>query len=189
MPNQDADRWNERYKHTKSSDLHTPRSFLIEHFSLLPAGGTALDIAMGAGKNTKVLLDKGIDVIGVDISAAAVIQAHSHFPELKAVIADLANFSMPNNYFDIILNFYYLQRDLWPDFRRVLHPGGLLIFETLTAPMLSIKPDLNPTFLLKERELADAFQDWEILVYREGWINGDRGNDKCVASMIARLPV
>jgi tellurite methyltransferase len=189
MPRQDAERWNKRYAKAISRDYQTPRSFLVDHLHMLPNAGVALDIAMGAGKNVQPLLEKGIDVIGVDLSSAAVFQARSHFPMIKAVIADLTQFSFPSNHFDLILNFYYLQRQLWPEFRRMLKPGGLLFFETLTEQMLLTKPDINVEFLLKEGELALAFQDWDILVYQEGWFTGDRGNQKCVASMIARLPV
>jgi tellurite methyltransferase len=188
MPNSDATRWNERYTQTKSDDYQTPRSFLIEHLHLIPSRGLALDVAMGAGKNTSALLERGIDPIGVDISTTAVRQARSHFPGVKMVIADLTDFYLPNHHFDLILNFYYLQRGLWSDYRRILKPGGILIFETLTEKMLSVKPDLTPEFLLKEGELQESFQDWDILVYQEGWVTGDRGYSKCVASMVARIP-
>jgi tellurite methyltransferase len=188
MPNSDAARWNERYTHTISDDYQTPRSFLIEHLHLLPSAGLALDVAMGAGKNTRALLDLGIDPIGIDISTAAVMQARSHFPDAKMVIADLTHFYLPDQYFDLVLNFYYLQRELWTDYRRILKPGGILIFETLTEKMLTIKPELTPEFLLKEGELRESFQDWDIVVYREGWVTADRGYSKSVASMVARKP-
>lgn len=188
MPREDADRWNKRYTNTDLSDLQTPRPFLVNHLDLLPASGTALDVAMGAGKNIRPLLENGFDVIGVDISATALLQARCHFPHLKAVIADLTNFYFPTNYFDLILNFYYLERKLWPEYRRILKPNGLLFFETLTEKMSITKPDITPDFLLIEGELSSAFQDWNIIVYQEGWVMGDRGYQKSVASMIARLP-
>lgn len=188
MPREDAQRWNERYTCGKSKDFHTPRTFLLDNIDLLPSGGKVLDIAMGAGKNIQALLNKGLDVIGVDISSVAVRRAHARFPQIKAVIADLTHFYLPPNYFDLVLNFYYLQRELWIDYRRILKPGGLLVFESLTMPMITVKPELKPDYLLKGGELAAAFRDWEILVYREGWINRDQGCDKCVASMIARVP-
>jgi tellurite methyltransferase len=188
MPSQDADRWNERYADAHSKDFQTPRSFLIDHLHMLPSRGTALDIAMGAGKNTAPLLENGLDVIGIDISSKAIHQAHMHFPTLKAVIADLTQLYLPSNYFDLVLNFYYLQRDLWQQFPRILKPGGLLFIETLTEDMLETKPDLTAEFLLKKGELRQAFSEWDILEYREGWVTGQRGYKKSVASIIARLP-
>jgi tellurite methyltransferase len=188
MPREDADRWNERYANLTANDYQTPRSFLVDHIHLLPERGVALDIAMGAGKNTGPLLERGLDVIGIDISSAAVLQARSHFPQVKAVIADLTQFHLPSNYFDLILNFYYLQRQLWPEYRRILKPGGMLVFETLTEQMLVTKPDINADFLLKDNELMRAFQDWDIFVYQEGCYPSDRGHQKCIASLIARLP-
>jgi tellurite methyltransferase len=188
MPREDAVRWNERYASTDCSDLQTPRPFLVNHLDLLPPNGRALDVAMGAGKNIRPLLENGLDVVGVDISVKAVIQARCHYPQLNAVIADLTNFYFPTNTFDLILNFYYLERKLWPEYRRILKPNGILFFETLTEKMLIVKPDITPDFLLDDGELSTAFQDWNIIKYQEGWIMGDRGYHKSVASMIARLP-
>ncbi len=186
MPIEDAIRWNERYRNNDDQDLQRPRPFLTEHMHLLPACGLALDLAMGAGKNTAALLEHGYQVVGVDISSQAVLRAKRRFPKLEAVIADLTHFCPPSHTFDLVLNFYYLQRDLWPEFQRILKPGGVLVFETLTVGMREVLPDIAAPYLLRPGELREAFKDWDILVYREGWVTSDRGNEKAIASMIAR---
>jgi len=161
----------------------------MDNIELLPRTGRALDIAMGPGCNSGELLKHGLDVYGVDISSEAVFLAKAAFPDIKAVIGDMTRFYLPNHYFDVILNFYYLQRDLWPEFQRILKPGGYIIIETLTQMARSERPDISPKFLLWEGELAKAFKDWDILIYREGTFQSDHGFEKSIASLIARLPI
>jgi hypothetical protein len=43
-----------------------------------------------------------------------------------AVIADMDSFYMPPDIFDVILNFSYLNRRLWPDCLQALTIGGVL---------------------------------------------------------------
>ncbi len=188
MPIEDAIRWNERYQNNDDRDLQVPRSFLTEHLHMLPAGGLALDLAMGAGKNTAALLARGYQVVGVDISSEAVRRAKQSFPELMAVIADLTHFCLPAQTFDLVLNFYYLQREMFPEFKRILKPGGMLVYETLQVGMREVKPEIQLEYLLQPGELRAAFQDWDILVYREGWVENEHGHSKAIASMIARRP-
>ncbi len=61
-----------------------------------------------------------------------------------------------------------MQRDLWPEYKRWLRPGGVLFIETMTRKMLEIQPDLDPLFLLETGELATAFSGWDILVIPRG---------------------
>jgi len=82
--------------------------------------------------------------VGVDISSVAVMKARRRLPDLMAVVADLNAFSIPDQSFDAILNFYFLQRDLWQLYKRALRPGGVLFLETLTQEMLNIQPDMDP---------------------------------------------
>ena len=187
MPHPDAARWNARYQHDGYNALVEPRELLVQNADLLPPAGLVFEAAMGLGGNAGYLLERGLRVVGVDVSDVAVRQVKRRLPALMAVIADLNNFCLPTKAFDVILNFYYLQRELWPVYKRALRPGGLLFIETMTLDMLQINPDTDPAYLLKPGELRAAFEDLQILSYREGWTHGRRGHRRAVASLVARL--
>jgi len=188
MPLTDAQRWNQRYLEDERFQKYIqPKSFLLDHAGLLPAQGIALDVAMGLGGNAAFLIERGLRVVGVDISDVGLRRAKARLPQLMAVRADLTHFSLPSRSFDLILNFYYLERSLWPEYRRWLRLGGLVIIETLLLEMQECQPHLDPAFLLEPGELMQAFSDLEILVYREGWETSAQGHPRAVASLIARL--
>ena len=189
MPSEDAERWNARYRDDESNLRDVPpRRFLVDNAACLPRQGLALDAAMGLGGNASILLEMGLRVVGVDISWAAARQAKARLPALMAVVADLTHFHLPEECFDVILNFYYLQRDLWAQYRRALRPGGILVIETLTQEMHSLRPDIDPLYLLHPGELKAAFGDWQVLAEREGWVESGTRHPKAVASLIARRP-
>ncbi len=192
MPTEDANRWNLRYRAGADSASDFPRSLLVEHADLLPSSGLALDIAMGLGGNAGFLLQRGLRVVGVDISDVAVSRAKKEFTDLLAVVADLERFSIPPFKFDVILNFLYLQRNLWESIQSGLKPGGLLFLECLTDEMLSIHPDIDHSYLLKHDELLHTFMDsknrneMEILYYHEGWSYSNNAHRRATAALIAR---
>jgi tellurite methyltransferase len=192
MPNSDADRWNSRYQAGADSASDLPCQLLVDHANLLPTHGLALDIAMGLGRNSGFLIKRGMHVIGVDISSVAVIRAKRDFPPLMPVIADLEHFSIPPNKFDVILNIFYLQRDLWLPIQQGLKPGGLLFMECLMDEMLSVHPDIDPIYLLKPGELRRAFinspraVNLDILYYYEGWNSSANAHRRATAALIAR---
>jgi len=188
MSSADAMKWNERYRSGAPTGFELPRDFLIEQAAHLPERGVALDIAMGAGGNAGFLIERGLRVIGVDISEVGVRRAKERWPSLRAAVIDLASYRWPPCAFDVILNFYYCQRDLWPRFRSLLKPGGVLIMETLTIETLRVRPDYQPDYLLQPDELRRAFADWEVLAYREGWVEIKDHTPRAVASLIARCP-
>jgi tellurite methyltransferase len=191
MPTPDAERWNLRYQASFDNSPHLPHSLLIDHDDLIPSRGLALDIAMGMGANAGFLLQHGLHVVGVDISSVAVSQAKEDYPALMAVIADLDCFFIPPDCFDMILNFLYLQRDLWPSMIGGLKLGGLLFLEYLTEDMLNVHPEIDPIYLLKSGELQHAFInpslgiDLEILYYFEGWTTSISSHRRAIASLIA----
>jgi tellurite methyltransferase len=192
MPAEDAVRWNSRYREDARNKFDPPRSLLVDHSTIIPTSGLALDIAMGLGGNTNFLLNHGLRVIGVDISYVALSKVKRKLPNLMAVVADLQRFSIPNSRFDVIIDFLYLQRDLWLPMTRGLKLGGVIFIECLTVDMLSIHPEIDQGFLLKAGELKKSFFSGEpqkfldILYYNEGWKNIDKSHPRAVASLIAR---
>lgn len=189
MPIEDAERWDQRYLQDNRFRTYTrPREFLLEQAGWLPERGWALDVAMGLGGNAAFLLARGFKVVGLDISAVAARRAKDWLPELMAVQVDMTEFDLPSASFDVILNFYYLQRSLWEKYRNWLLPGGLLIIETLTLDMLRYQPDIAPQYLLQPGELLDGFRDFEILAYREGERVSRSGRRSAVASLVGRYP-
>ncbi|NPV76782.1 MAG: methyltransferase domain-containing protein [Anaerolineae bacterium] len=187
MPREDATRWNSRYITETGLRAKSPLQFLLDNVHILPKNGLALDIAMGAGRNAEVLINHGLEVIGIDISFEGVLLAKTKHPKLHAIVADLANFQIPRLKFDVITNFYYLQRSILEGLHLLTKPGGIIMIETLTRKMKTIHPDTPEDFLLHENELPGYFNEsWQIIKYQEGWRQNELGKKKAVASIIAK---
>ena len=167
-----------------------PAGFLTANRDLLPPGGKALDLAMGAGRNAVYLAKEGFEVEGIDISAEAVARAISlagrEGVSISTVIADLENgYKLPPAAFDLIVCFYYLHRPLIPEIREALRPGGVVVYETYNCDQAEWGLPKNPDHLLKHNELLNMFCDYRILRYREGVIEPRRA----IASIIACKPL
>ncbi len=188
MASADATKWNERYRSGVEAAFESPRDFLIAQAQHLPDRGLVLDIAMGLGGNAGFLIERGLRVIGVDVSEVGVRRAKARWPSLLGAVIDLRRYHWPPCSFDVILNFYYCQRDLWPLYRSMLKPGGVLFMETLTIETLRTRPDYDPEYLLQPGELRHAFANWEVLAYHEGWIEVKDHSPRAVAGLVARYP-
>ena len=162
-----------------------PQPWLVAHAAVLPTPGWALDAGMGLGGSAGWLADRGWRVAGFDISEVALRRARARWPALLACVADLERLPLaPAPAFDLILDFYYLDRALWPMFRRALRPGGLLLLETFAQASREPptgQPAINPAYVLAPGELRAAFADWEILDYQESERDG-----RWVAGLAAR---
>lgn len=183
--------WDERYRHEEAVPERGPSTFLVEHVALLPGAGRVLDAAMGTGRNALYLASLGYEVTGIDLSPVAVEQCRSEARRLglrlETICADLESYALPAAAFDVVLNFYYLQRDLCPRLVEALRPGGLLVFETFT--MAQRRFGWGPQqeeFLLRPGELRELFPELEALVYREGVVEESERGRKAVASLVGR---
>src|SRR5438045_1683611 len=109
--------WDERYLSGEHATL-APHELLLRVAAMLPAGG-ALDLACGAGRHALVLAERGWRVTAVDASSVAIettrLRAQERGLNIDARVVDLER--EPNiiesERFDLICDFYYLQRDLF----------------------------------------------------------------------------
>ncbi len=184
---EDRQRWEERYATPEYVYGKEPVEFLKDNVELLPKG-RAIVLAMGEGRNAVFLAQNGFEVEGCDISTNALEKARKLALErgvnLKAFEADLDNYQLPRKSYDVVACFYYLQRDLIPQMKVALKPGGMVIMETYTKDNLKygFSGPRNPEYLLDTNELLHLFSDLKVILYREMVVEGR----KAVASIIAQ---
>jgi tellurite methyltransferase len=184
-----AKEWNERYRRGRGMP-EEPSALLVENRALLPQRGHALDIAMGSGRNALYLASLGFRVTGVDVSRVAVALCREKAERLglavETVVADLEDYRLPVDAYDLVINFHYLQRSLADAIVQTLKRGGVLVFESFTIDQLQYGyGPKDPAFLMRPGELREMFAGLETLLYFEGVVEGDRG-PKAVAQLIGR---
>ena len=164
-----------------------PTRWLVSHAHLLPAGGRALDVASGGGRNAIWLATRGFDTLALDRDAAAVEGIRENASRLAlplcAELVDLEAGGEPiaAASCDVVVVVHYLHRPLFPALRAALRPGGVLVYETFTRHQAQRGKPTNPAFLLEPGELTTLVAPLEIVAEREGDFDG-----KMVASVIAR---
>ncbi len=180
----DRSRWDALYKSQKYIFGTEPAQVLQNNLDLLPKG-KVLDIAMGEGRNAVFMASKGYVVEGVDISAEALRKAkklaRTRHVTIQTINADLTNYTLKPESYEVILNIHFLQRNLIPEIKKGLKKGGVVVFENYLEDQLIYQPNLRRDFLLKKGELKEWFKDFDILVYQE-FNNGK----EAVATLIAK---
>lgn len=183
---QDKIRWNKKYETEKYLFGREAISFLQDNVGLLPKG-TALDLAMGEGRNGVFLATRGFDVTGVDISEEGLKKAETLAAKqgttITTVVADLETYNIPPNTFDVIICTYYLQRDLFPKITAALKPGGMTLIEAYTMDHLQYRPRFNKAYLLEPNELLSMLPGLRVVRYQEV----DTGQ-AAYASILAQKP-
>ena len=159
------ERWNARYATAAFEPFPgAPADWLVEHTAelreLLASGGQrrALDLACGDGRNARWLAKLGFAVDAVDVSDVAIEAlrraAADRGLRVDARALDLEQDDLPAGPYDVVVCMSYLQRDLFDGLKRVLAPGGLLIYETFArAHVEELGHDFNPAYVLDRNEL------------------------------------
>jgi len=174
-----------------------PDPELIEYAELIPRG-RALDLGVGDGRNAFFLARMGLEVLGVDISEAAVEKCNKRAAELgllvKAVVADLRDLEIEAGAYACVVCSYvlpFLKRSeilaLVERIKRGLADGGFVfvrafttedpLYQRLRAKGLPEVEDgtfYSPKFhtyfsFLRPGELRELFAGLELVSYAEGY--------------------
>jgi len=186
----DQTRWDERFKEEEYAFGKKANPFLKRHILTLRKG-KALDLAAGEGRNAVLLARHGFDVDAVDISEMGLRKAQRLTKEMgvkiHTLLADLDTYQIQKEQYDLITNFYFLNRSLVPKIKRGLKKGGMVIFETylLEHRKLHTGGPKDPRYFLRPNELLQLFKEFRILFYREG-VFKEGGKRKAIASLIAK---
>ena len=162
---QDRFKWNQKYrKHPHPADV----TDIVKRFYHLAPGKKALDIAAGTGRHAIFLACQGFSVDAVDISEVGLVEFAGKYPNITAVCADLDQFRIPADRYDLIVNVKFLNRQLFPYIQEGLKPGGVVIFHTLLeSDDFKSTPEHRREYLLRTNELLHAFLGMRIVYYCE----------------------
>src|SRR5262249_41714151 len=169
-------KYGEKSHRSLDPDLFLPRAYQ-EFLSGRPAGDV-LDVAGGVGRHSLWLAQRGwratlLDISDVGIELAKKNAARMLAPPARGLLtiqlADLNGIpGLGTEQYDLVLVFFYLQRELFPAPVSALKPGGLLFYKTYTTDQQRFEGGpSNPMFLLKPNELLHAFPSLRVLHYHE----------------------
>ncbi|MGZ4874018.1 MAG: class I SAM-dependent methyltransferase [Candidatus Angelobacter sp.] len=187
--------WNKKYSEGSHGSLE-PDPFLVSVYAEFLAGGppgSALDVAGGVGRHTIWLAQRGWRVKLADISEVGIKQAEENArrtgtsDSISTEIRDLNILQdLGREQYDLVLVFFFLQRELFPALAAAIKPGGFLIYKTYTTEQKHfaggrfMSGPSHPMFLLKPNELLRSFSSMRVLHYHETI------QEKGVAELVAR---
>jgi SAM-dependent methyltransferase len=167
--------WNEIFRNSIGFN-HEPNRLLIDSVAHARPG-TALDVAMGQGRNALYLASKGWKVTGIDISdegiAAARASAVQRKLALDAIDVDIDKYDFGMSKWDLVTMIYATDNAAWMEkIKPSLRKGGLFVFEYFAFDASTGQDDgVRPGKLAKifadgfeilRDEIVDDVPDWAV---------------------------
>jgi SAM-dependent methyltransferase len=152
--------------------------WLIEHLDLIPRRRRVLDLACGRGRHTRVMAQRGWDVLALDRDGPALAALASEAAgwagtvTTRCVDVEAGETVLERRAFGAVLVFNYLHRPLMPAIVDGVERGGVLVYETFTTRQAERGRPTNPAFLLRPGELATLVAPLTVVDQREGDYEG-----------------
>ena len=117
----------------------------------------------------RYLFDKGIKIVGMDISEKCIELARNYNPDMKFECADIVNMPFDDNTFEGLISYYsiintpkiYIPK-IFSEFRRVLKPDGFLLVAVKAG---TTEGYIDNLLGIKARNYFSLFTKEEIVVY------------------------
>ena len=117
----------------------------------------------------RYLFDKGIKIVGVDISEKCIELARNYNPDMKFECADIVNMPFDDNTFEGLISYYsiintpkiYIPK-IFSEFRRVLKPDGFLLVAVKAG---TTEGYIDNLLGIKARNYFSLFTKEEIVAY------------------------
>lgn len=188
MSKAELEEWGQRYATQTYAARQGPSPLLTTWLGQL-AQGRALDLACGYGRNAQFLTQHGYQVDAIDISRYALIQAQHRATcmglHINWIQADLDQFCLPQGFYQVVVNSFYLNRGLAPSIAGALAPGGILLFEYHLQTSQPVDGPQGGKYRLQPGELPALFPYLLPLHYEESMVN-EEGRVNAVARLVAR---
>ncbi len=151
--------WNKKYSEGSHGSLD-PDPFLMTAYDEFLASrppGIALDVAGGVGRHAIWLAQRGWRARLMDISEIGIQQAEENAKQtgtegsISSEVRDLNIMQdLGREQYDLVIVFFFLQRELFPVLAATVKPGGLLIYKTYTTEQKNFAGGpSHPMFLLE----------------------------------------
>ncbi len=190
MSSSDAEKWNARYSGAVPAAANAPVPFLAANVHRL-GSGKALVLAAGRGRNAVFLAERGFEVTALDVSDVGLRQcenlAEFRGVEVSTVCADLDDYDLGTEQFDLITMIYYYEAPLFSSIREALRPGGHFLFQTFSARHATVGTfgPKSPNYLAVISDIQSPFAD-DHIIHLEDIVISDEGGTEAVIQMIAR---
>ena len=175
----ELERWETRFRAPGYAFGKEPNAFLKSQAGRLPAGGSALSVADGEGRNGVWLAERGLDVLAIDFSSAALDKSRALAAErgvrLRTELADVTTWCWPTDAFDVVAAIFVQvvfppeRIAFFANLKRALKAGGLLLMQGYRPQQLVYRtggpPDAERMYT--RALLETAFSDMTELEIRE----------------------
>ncbi|MDQ7048049.1 MAG: methyltransferase domain-containing protein [Enterobacterales bacterium] len=160
-----------------------------KHFSKLTTAKYGLDLACGAGRDSLYLAQSGWQMCAIDYSQSALDKLNKLSENLSLPVEtqllnlekDFSTLIAQEARYDLIIVVRYLHRPILEMLPLLLKSRGILVYQTFMQGCEAFGSPKNPRFLLKAGELAETFNNFNILYDHQELLEDGRPTNAFIA--------